>query len=41
MYAKRNHRRYRDFSRLNQNDQQAYWGRRHDHSDALLKITIR
>jgi type III secretory pathway component EscR len=41
MYAKQNHRRYRDFSRLNQNDQQAYWGWRHDHSDALLKINIR
>jgi hypothetical protein len=41
MYAKENHRKYRDFSRLNENDQQAYWGWRHDHSDAQLKITIR
>jgi Ni/Co efflux regulator RcnB len=41
MYAKQNHRKYRDFSRLNENDQQAYWGWRHDHSDALLKIDIR
>jgi hypothetical protein len=41
MYAKENHRKYRDFSRLNENDQQAYWGWRHEHSDALLKIDIR
>jgi ribulose kinase len=41
MYAKENHRKYRDFSRLNENDQQAYWGWRHQHSDALLKIDIR
>jgi len=40
MYAKENHRKYRDFSKLNENDQQAYWGWRHDHSDALLKIDI-
>jgi Ni/Co efflux regulator RcnB len=37
MYAKENHRKYREFSRLNENDQQAYWGWRHEHSDALLK----
>jgi hypothetical protein len=41
MYAKENHRKYRDFSRLKENDQQAYWGWRHEHSDALLKIDIR
>ena len=41
MYAKQDHRRYRDFSSLNQDDQQAYWGWRHDHSDAPLKIDIR
>jgi hypothetical protein len=41
MYAKQNHRKYRDFSRLNENDQQNYWGWRHEHSDAQLKITIR
>lgn len=41
VYAKENHRKYRDFSRLNDNDQQAYWGWRHEHSDALLKIDIR
>ena len=41
MYAKQNHRKYRDFSRLKENDQQNYWGWRHEHSDAQLKITIR
>ena len=41
MYAKENHRKYRDFSTLKENDQQNYWGWRHDHSDALLKINIR
>ena len=41
MYAKQNHRRYHNFSTLNENDQQAYWGWRHEHSDALLKINIR
>jgi hypothetical protein len=40
MYAKENHRKYRDFSTLKENDQQAYWGWRHEHSDALLKIDI-
>jgi type III secretory pathway component EscR len=40
MYAKQNHRKYHTFSTLNDNDQQAYWGWRHDHSDALLKINI-
>jgi len=41
IYAKQNHHRYRAFSTLNENDQQAYWGWRHEHSDALLKIDIR
>jgi len=40
-YAKQNHQKYRNFDRLNENDQQAYWGWRHEHSDALLKINIR
>jgi hypothetical protein len=40
-YTKENHRKYGDFSKLNANDQQAYWGWRHEHSDALLKIEIR
>jgi hypothetical protein len=41
MYAKENHRKYSNFEKLNENDQQAYWGWRHEHSDALLKIDIR
>jgi hypothetical protein len=41
MYAKENHRKYREFSGLKENDQQAYWNWRHEHSDAVLKIDIR
>jgi hypothetical protein len=41
MYAKENHRKAREFSKLNENDQQTYWGWRHEHSDAVLKIDIR
>jgi len=41
MWAKDNHRKYSDFSRLKENDQQAYWGWRHEHSDAMLKIEIK
>ena len=41
IYAKENHRKSRDFSTLKDNDQQAYWGWRHEHSDAVLKIDIR
>jgi hypothetical protein len=41
MWAKEGHRKPSDFAKLKDNDQQAYWGWRHDHSDALLKIDIR
>ena len=41
IYAKQNHRKYGEFSKLNEDDQQAYWNWRHEHSDALLKIEIR
>lgn len=41
VWAKQNHRKSRDFSKLKDNDQQAYWSWRHEHSDALLKIDIR
>jgi hypothetical protein len=40
MWAKENHRKYTDFGKLREDDQQAYWGWRHEHSDALLKIDI-
>jgi hypothetical protein len=40
VYVKENHRKYKDFSKLHDNDQQAYWGWRHEHSDSLLKIDI-
>ena len=41
MWAKESHRKHRAFATLKENDQQAYWGWRHDHSDTLLKINIR
>jgi hypothetical protein len=40
VYAKENHRKYQNFSTLKEDDQQAYWGWRHEHSDAVLKINI-
>jgi hypothetical protein len=40
IWVKENHRKYNDFARLSEADQQAYWGWRHEHSDALLKIDI-
>jgi hypothetical protein len=41
-YTKENHRKYNsDFDKVKDNDQQAYWGWRHEHSDAVLKIDIR
>jgi hypothetical protein len=40
MWAKENHRKYSDFSKLKENDQQSYWGWRHEHSDAILKIKL-
>ena len=41
IYVKQNHRKYSDFSRLKEGDQQNYWNWRHEHSDALLKIEIK
>jgi len=41
MYAKQNHRRYSDFAKLKEGDQQNYWNWRHEHSDSLLKIEIK
>ena len=32
-FMEERHHRYRDFSRLNKKDQQAYWQWRHDHDD--------
>ncbi len=40
MWAKENHRKYRDFHRLPDADQQAYWGWRHEHSDVQLHINL-
>jgi hypothetical protein len=41
IYATQNHRKYGDFSKLKDNDQQNYWNWRHEHSDALLKIEVK
>jgi hypothetical protein len=41
MWVKETHRKYNDFAKLKENDQQAYWAWRHDHSDAVLKIDVR
>ena len=40
MWAKENHRKYKDFAKLRAEDQESYWGWRHEHSDAVLKIDI-
>jgi len=40
MWVKENHRKYVDFAKLREEDRQAYWAWRHDHSDAVLKINI-
>jgi hypothetical protein len=36
-WAKENHRKYRDFSRLKDDDRQQYWSWRHEHSDDVQK----
>jgi len=41
IYVKQNHRKYSDFSKLKEEDQQNYWSWRHEHSDAVLKIEIK
>ena len=41
IYAKQNHRKYSEFSQLKEDDQQAYWNWRHEHSDSVLKIEIK
>jgi type III secretory pathway component EscR len=41
IYAKQNHRKYSDFAKLKESDQQNYWNWRHEHSDAQLKIVIK
>lgn len=40
MWVKENHRKYVPFAKLRDDDQQNYWGWRHEHSDAVLKINI-
>ena len=40
-YNTESHRKTVQFSRLRPADQQTYWGWRHEHSDAQLKIDIK
>jgi Spy/CpxP family protein refolding chaperone len=40
-WTKETHRKNTPFAKLKDDDQQSYWGWRHEHSDALLKIEIR
>jgi hypothetical protein len=40
MWVKENHRKYRDFDKLKEEEQRSYWTWRHDHSDAILKIDV-
>ena len=40
MWVKEKHRKYNDFGKLNERDQENYWAWRHEHSDAVLKIDI-
>jgi hypothetical protein len=40
-YNTEKHHKTVEFSKLKPNDQQAYWGWRHEHSDAQLKIEIK
>ena len=41
IYAKQNHRKSGQFTKLKEDDQQNYWNWRHEHSDALLKIELK
>ena len=41
IWVKENHRKYVGFDKLKDEDRQSYWGWRHNHDDALLKITIK
>jgi hypothetical protein len=41
IWVKENHRRYRDFARLREEERENYWRWRHEHNDALLKIEVR
>jgi hypothetical protein len=41
MWLKETHHKHRDFDKLREEDRQAYWAWRHEHSDAVLKIDIR
>jgi len=41
MWVKEQHRKYKDFGKLKEEERQQYWAWRHDHNDAALHIDIR
>jgi hypothetical protein len=41
IWVKEQHRKYQDFAKLKEEDRQAYWAWRHEHSDTVLKLDIR
>jgi hypothetical protein len=41
IWIKENHRKYRDFGKIKEDERQSYWAWRHNHSDAQLKIEVR
>ena len=41
IWVNENHRQYREFATIKESDRQRYWGWRHEHSDAILKIEVR
>jgi hypothetical protein len=41
IWLKENHRKYKNFEAIKEEDRQSYWSWRHDHDDAKLKIVIK
>jgi hypothetical protein len=40
VWVKEHHRKYRDFSKIKEEERQSYWEWRHDHPDAELKVKV-
>ena len=41
IWLKDNHRKYKSFGAIREEERQSYWRWRHDHDDARLKIVIK
>ncbi len=41
IWVKEQHRKYKSFDKLKEDERQEYWRWRHEHNDAVLKIDIR